>query len=219
MQRSSSDNPMVGSVEGIILAAGLSTRMGRAKLVMQIGGVPILLRVVASALKSALHAVTLVLPPGEEAYLSALGSLSGHPRLRQVVNSTPELGMSSSLRVGLASVSRTSSGGMIVLADQPWLSAQVIDHLVGIFLRASDKIVVPTVHARRTTPVIFPAALFPELMAETGDVGGRNVVNKFIDRIVTCEVGGSYDDSDIDTPEDLQNIVQRPAVSFSRWPG
>lgn len=190
--------------------------MGRAKLVMQIGGVPILARVVDSALKSALHAVTLILPPEEKAYLSALGPLASHPRLRQVVNPTPELGMSSSLRVGSASVSGTSSGGMIVLADQPWLSAQVIDHLVGIFLRSADKIVAPAVHGRRTTPVIFPASLFSELCTETGDVGGRNVVNKFSDRIVTCEVGASYDDSDIDTPEDLQENSDKSGVSVSR---
>jgi molybdenum cofactor cytidylyltransferase len=197
---------MVGSVEGIVLAAGLSTRMGRAKLVMQVGGVPILARVVGSALKSNLNAVTLVLPPKAEGCLSALGSIADHPRLLHVVNLNPELGMSSSLRVGLAAVRGTSAGAMIILADQPWLRAQVIDQLVGVFLQAPTKIVVPKVHGRRTTPVIFPAVFFPQLMNETGDVGGRNVLNKNRDRIVTCEVGGSYDDADIDTPEDLKKL-------------
>jgi hypothetical protein len=41
-------------------------------------------------------------------------------------------------------------------------------------------------------------------MNETGDVGGRNVLNRHCDKIVYSELGSGYDDSDFDTPEDVK---------------
>jgi molybdenum cofactor cytidylyltransferase len=65
---------------------------------------------------------------------------------------------------------------------------------------------VPLVMGRRTTPVIFPGMLFPELMDETGDIGGRNVLKRHADQVVELEMGQEYDDTDLDTPEDLEKI-------------
>ena len=52
-------------IEGIILAAGLSTRMGVPKLTLEIEGIPIIRRVVRAALESELHRVILVIGPSD----------------------------------------------------------------------------------------------------------------------------------------------------------
>ena len=117
--------------------------------------------------------------------------------------------MSSSLRKGIEAVDAGASGAMIILADQLWLTASVINRLLDSFLSLPEMIVAPRVKGKRTTPVIFPASLFGQLMTETGDVGGRNVVNDNLDKLVQIDMGSHYDDADVDTPADLNELRRR----------
>jgi molybdenum cofactor cytidylyltransferase len=193
-------------IEGIILAAGLSTRMGVPKLALEIEGIPIIRRVVRAALESELHRVILVIGPSDSRVKEALGPVATDPRLLQVVNSHPQAGMSSSMHKGLESLDHEAAGVMILLGDQPGITGDIINKLLAAFRRAQTKIIVPYVLDRRTTPAIFPATLFPELMEEAGDIGGRNVLKRHADQVVELEMGQEYDDTDLDTPEDLDKI-------------
>jgi molybdenum cofactor cytidylyltransferase len=193
-------------IEGIVLAAGLSTRMGVPKLTLEIEGIPIIRRVVCAALESELHRVILVLGPSDSGVKEALGSMAIDPRLSQVVNRFPQAGMSSSMRTGMKSLVREAAGVMILLGDQPGITGYIINELLAAFRREQTKIILPLVLGRRTTPVIFPATLFSELMEETGDIGGRNVLKRHADQVVELEMGQEYDDTDLDTPEDLAKI-------------
>lgn len=200
---------MTCTVEGIILAAGLSTRMGAAKLTLELDGVPVIARVVRAALASSLSRVILVVGPDSAGLILALGSLAEDVRLSRVVNPTPERGMSGSLHAGVCAVQPDAVAAMVILADQPFLSAEVIDGLVAAYCHHREKIVRPGVRGRTTTPVIFPADLFPQLLATRGDVGGRDVVNRNRDRVVEIEMGSAYDDTDLDTPADLKKAAAR----------
>lgn len=202
MQRTTTTN----KIDGIILAAGLSTRMGAPKLTIEIEGTPIISRVVRAALASELHRVILVVGLTDSRIMEALGPVAEDPRLSRVVNPHPEAGMSSSMRKGMESVDHEAAGIIILLGDQPGITGNIINELLAAFLREQTKIIVPYVLGRRTTPVIFPASLFPELMKETGDIGGRNVLKRHADLIVELEMGQDYDDADLDTPEDLEKI-------------
>jgi molybdenum cofactor cytidylyltransferase len=193
-------------IEGIILAAGLSTRMGRPKLTLEINGIPVIRHVVRSALASELHRVILVTGPSDPRAMEALGPLAEDPRLLRSVNPFPQAGMSSSMRKGMESVDHEASGAMILLGDQPGITGTIIDRLLAGFRRDRTKIIVPLVLGHRTTPVIFPASLFSELMEETGDIGGRNVLKRHAELVVELEMGEEYDDTDLDTPEDLDRI-------------
>jgi molybdenum cofactor cytidylyltransferase len=193
-------------IEAIILAAGLSTRMGVPKLTIEIEGVPIIRRVARAALESELHRVILVIGPSDSRSVEALGPEVNDPRLLQVVNPYPQAGMSSSMRTGMKSIDSEAAGVMILLGDQPGITGDIINELLAAFRREQTKIIVPVVRGRRTTPVIFPATLFPELKEEAGDIGGRNVLKRHADQVVELEMGQDYDDTDLDTPEDLDKI-------------
>ncbi|MBI5569683.1 MAG: nucleotidyltransferase family protein [Desulfomonile tiedjei] len=195
--------------EGLILAAGLSSRMGEQKLLLDVGGVPMLVGVVRAAMTSSLRRLVVVLGRSSTDLVDALGHLSRDPRLTVTVNRNPEHGMSSSLRAGIASITPSAAGVMIVLGDQPFLTSDVIDRLIDAFRADPGKIVVPCVMGRRSNPVIFPADLLPDLTRTRGDVGGRFVLKRNADRIVRIEMGDRYDDSDVDTPEDLQRLTQK----------
>jgi molybdenum cofactor cytidylyltransferase len=180
--------------------------MGKPKLLLEVDGKAVVAHVVAAALDSALHRVILVTGPSPVDMVRSLGAWAANVRLRFATNPQPERGMSSSLRVGLEAIDSACGGVMIVLADQPRLTPKLVDHLIRVFCSDPEKIVVPTVSRRRTTPVVFPADLIPELMQASGDIGGRNVVNRYPHRVVECEVGPWYDDIDVDTPEDLERV-------------
>ncbi len=196
-------------IQGIILAAGLSTRMGQPKLLICLDGSPLLSRVAQAAIDSSLDRVILVTGPTGAMLTDLTGSPATLSRLHVVSNQHPELGMSSSLRLGMSAVDPRSLGVMVILADQPWLTHKVIDELVAGFMRDTRKIVAPAIRGRRTTPVVFPAELFDDLKAQRGDVGGRNVVIQNLDKVVEIEMGSYYDDTDIDTPEDLKHAESR----------
>jgi molybdenum cofactor cytidylyltransferase len=106
----------------------------------------------------------------------------------------------------MESLDREAAGVMILLGDQPGITGNIINILLAAFLNERTKIIVPLVIGRRTTPVIFPAAVFPELMEETGDIGGRNVLKRHANQVVELEMGQDYDDADLDTPEDLDKM-------------
>ncbi len=199
-------------VEGIILAAGLSTRMTYCKLEAEIEGVSVIQRVLQAALNSELNGVVLVTGPAELSCVEVSGDDSTLSKLEKVANLNPERGMASSMRKGLEALKSDTAGAMVLLADQPGISPAIINKLLEIFRAHPDKIVVPFVLGRRTTPVIFPAALFPELNSITGDVGGREVLVRHAEKITAAELGNLYDDTDVDTPEDLDKIRQTFAM-------
>jgi molybdenum cofactor cytidylyltransferase len=197
---------MEAIVEGIILAAGLSTRMGFPKTLFDFDGDTIVGRVVKASLGSGLHKVVLVTGSPVPASVGPIAAEAGS-RLSVAVNPNPADGMSSSLRIGLGGVSSQASGAMILLGDQPFVTAEAIDRLLSAFALDVEKIIVPVIRGRRTTPVIFPALLFPELMSAKGDIGGRDVLRNHPAEIVRVEMGSGYDDTDLDTPEDLRKLT------------
>jgi len=191
---------------GIVLAAGLSTRMGRPKLMCQLYGQPIIFRVVACALESLLHCVIVVTGHPENAVEGGLLELTVDPKLKLVRNQDPAAGMASSIITGMSALSDKPDGVMIVLGDQANLSTFVLDRLMEGFLSYPTSIVVPTVHGRDTTPVVFPERLFPDLRRLSGDVGGRSIVSREKSAVVRIELGGVYDDTDVDTEDDLERL-------------
>lgn len=193
-------------VEGMVLAAGLSTRMSYCKLEAEIKGMPLVQHVVNSALNSKLDRVVLVTGARDFSYIEDSFNAPLLSKFHRVKNPFPESGMASSMRTGLEAVGPGIAGAMVILADQPGISAEVINELIAEFSRDNNRIVVPYVYGRKTTPVIFPADLFPELGRVTGDLGGREVLAANAGRITGVELGTLYDDTDVDTPEDLDKI-------------
>ncbi|MBI5248549.1 MAG: nucleotidyltransferase family protein [Desulfomonile tiedjei] len=199
-------------VEGIVLAAGLSTRMSYCKLEAEIEGVPLVQRVVQAALNSELDRVVIVSGTHDFSCLDTFGRHSNLSRLHMIANLHPERGMASSMRAGLEAVRQAVAGAMVLLGDQPGISTAIVNALLEEFRRNPDRIVVPFIFGRKTTPVIFPASLFPELANTTGDVGGRGVLARNAERISGVELGTEYDDTDVDTPEDLDRIRKNFAM-------
>ncbi len=201
----------MAGVGGVILAAGRSTRLGgeRPKQLLEIGGEPLVRRIAGAALGSRLDEVVVVL--GHRA--RAVGAVLGDLGVRTVENPDYADGQSTSVRAGLAALSPSVAAAMFLPVDQPLLTSDTIDRLI-VAWRASDgSIAVPVSSGRRGSPVIFGRELFFELEALRGDTGGRSLLPRYEDRIVTVEVEDPAELADVDTVEDLRRIIPAPAPS------
>lgn len=195
-------------VDGIVLAAGRSVRMGQPKLLVEIGGRPIIRHVIDNARNSRLRDLIVVTGPDYGDIMNAFNSPPEITGLRHCVNPNPGAGMAGSLRIGMAALDRSCRGALIVLGDQPFVTSDFIDRMLDAHMTDPSRIVVPTVRGRRSTPVLFPANLFSEVMSVRGDVGGRGVVQAHADRLLELETDSDRHHMDIDTPEDLAAAVR-----------
>jgi molybdenum cofactor cytidylyltransferase len=194
------------NIAAVILAAGRSTRMGGPnKLLAELGGKPLVRTVTEQALASKASDVIVVTGHQASEVEKALAGL----RVKFVRNPDFAAGMSSSVKAGIAAVSRDADGAVVGLGDMPLIDAQLIDRLIDAF--APDQgnlIVVPVSDNRRGNPVLWSRRFFDELMTLDGDIGARHLIAKHSEAVAEVVVEGHGAFLDIDTPEALADARQ-----------
>lgn len=198
----------------IVLAAGSSSRMGAHKLLLPLGGRPLVAYAVAAACASAAEPVVVVLGRDADDVRAAL------PPGRYVTMVNPDYasGMASSVRAGLRALraagggrgrkpDSSTAGALIALADQPLAGADLFDALLRAATEYPDEIVAARYDGRRGNPVVFPAALFAELERVEGDEGGRGVIARHPDLLRVIDWPDPRAALDVDRPEDYARVV------------
>jgi len=185
-------------ISAVVLAAGLSRRMGRPKPLVKLKGKTILQHVLGNLRASGVDEIVVVLGYKAE---EIFPTLEGED-FRVVVNPDYAQGMSNSLRRGLRAVDNQAQAVLIALGDQPRISSGIIKLLLRKYSQGSHQIVVPTCGGRRGHPVIFGRKYWPELLALEGDVGGREILRRHGDDVLAVEVADPGILQDIDGPDD-----------------
>src|ERR1700761_9415335 len=127
-------------VSAVILAAGASTRMGRAKQLLPLGETTLLARAIENVRAANLDEIILVLGASAEAIQQRLPPSP----VKMVVNPTYGQGMASSLRAGLSCVEASSDAALIVLGDQPFVQPQTLHQLIDGYRKTQAPIVLPS---------------------------------------------------------------------------
>jgi molybdenum cofactor cytidylyltransferase len=190
------------SVHVIVLAAGASTRFGSPKQLVRLNGRPLLHLAVSRAVEVAGQAVTVVLG----ANAAELAPLLRHTPAAVVINREWAEGLGSSVRAGVARVPATADATLLILADQPAVTAQDLLRLVGTWRRQPQCIVAAHYAGTTGVPAIFPREDFPALCALRGDAGARALLKRGGERVVRVPLQSAA--IDIDTPEDLLKLQQ-----------
>jgi molybdenum cofactor cytidylyltransferase len=190
----------VGELHVIVLAAGASTRFGSPKQLVRLNGRPLLHLAVSRAVEVAGQAVTVVL--GANAV--DLAPLLRHTPASVVINRDWAEGMGSSVRTGVARVPATADAVMLMLADQPAVTAEDLKRLIGTWRRQPQCIVAAHYAGTAGVPAIFPREDFPALSALRGDAGARALLKRGGERVVRVALQSAA--IDIDTPEDLLKL-------------
>jgi len=193
-------------IAGIVLAAGTSSRLGSAKQLVRAGGQYLLDHVLDAALASGLDRIVLVLGHRSEEVSAALKERADRDRLRVLVNPAYRDGMSGSLRTGIKSVQDAFPAVMILLGDQPFVRAELIDLLIRRFQSSGKDICAPVCRGRRGHPVIIGRRFFDAVMSITGDIGARQVLGSNPQRVLGVEIFDSRIFFDVDTREDIKRL-------------
>lgn len=176
-------------IDGIILAAGLSSRMGCNKLLLPYKDKPLLQYTLDIAADLPLARCILVTTAATAAGVRIPTGM------RVIYNTRPEEGQSSSLRLGLAQAD--GDGYLFFTADQPLLDKAVVERITAA--AGPEHIVVPRCHDRLGNPVFFPAIYRSALAALRGDTGGRIVRETFAARCVYIDIADAAALLDVDT--------------------
>jgi molybdenum cofactor cytidylyltransferase len=191
---------------GIVLAAGASQRMGSPKQLLPVGGRPLLEGVVAAACASRLDQVVVVLGANADAVRAAVA----WGRARTVVNDEHEQGMSTSLQAGVRALDAAVDRAVVILGDQPEVSAELIDRLLDAQERSGRPAAALSFDGLLHPPVVLRRDLWPNLMALQGDVGLRALIRARPELVAAVAMSTPLQHPvDIDTPEDLARLRER----------
>jgi len=192
------------SVAGVVLAAGTSTRMGGPnKLLFDVGGEPLVRRSVARALAAGLAPVVVVL--GHEAE-RVRAQLEGVP-CRTVMNAEYARGINASLKAGVAAVPATAEAVVVMLADMPFVTADMIAALVQRYRAGVTRppLVISEYEGINAPPMLYDRALFAELQQMEGEGCGKQVVKRHRTEAAVVQWPAAAL-SDVDVPADYERV-------------
>jgi molybdenum cofactor cytidylyltransferase len=195
-------------IVAVVLAAGLSRRMGSFKLLLPWKGSSTVIGQVVASLEAAGLApseiVVVIGHRGEEVALA----LAGRP-VRTITNPCVEGEMFSSIRAGLGSLGTEGvEAALICLGDQP----QMLPTTVRVVLAAGEatrwnRVVIPSYHMRAGHPILLPRALWPAILrasSATATPTLRDVLDAHRELIEYVTVDTATVLADLDTPEDYE---------------
>ena len=144
------------AIYAVVPAAGLSRRMGRPKLLLPLGGKPVIARLIEALNHSEIRTRAVVLRRGDGPLLEAVKAAGAWAI--QPEDDPPE--MRKSVEIALSAIEekfspKPADGWMLVPADHPVLSARVIEQMIEAWQRTTAGILVPVSNGRRGHPTIF----------------------------------------------------------------
>lgn len=189
-------------VAAIVLAAGLSTRMGGdvPKPLLPWGRHTVVQQVLEILIEAGLAAGHIVLVVGHSR--QALEDVTAVYGVQWVFNPDYASGeMLSSLQAGLQAVPAGCAGALVVLADQPQMQAAVARQVMDAFETGGrQQIVIPSYTMRRGHPVILPRWLWPEILSLPAGATLRAALAGHDDAIHYVMVDTPTVLADLDTP-------------------
>jgi molybdenum cofactor cytidylyltransferase len=189
-------------IAALILAAGMSRRMGQPKVLLPWTRKHTILEHIISQLSLArVDHITVV-----------TGNRAGEVRRRAaaqgvevVHNPDYETGeMLSSLKAGLKALPAHIAAALVVLGDQPRIQPRVVNQLAMAYAEGRGPIVAPRFESQRGHPILIDRRYWQEFLALPADAAPRDVINHYKDQVAFVDVDTDSILGDVDTPEDYQ---------------
>jgi molybdenum cofactor cytidylyltransferase len=196
-------------IPGVILAAGLSLRMGQPKALLRCGieGRTFVHQLALTLSAGGVAEVLVVGRPADEALRGEVDRLP--VPARYVANAAADGGQLTSVLAGLAVADRPGVSAMLITpVDAPLIAIPTVSTLIRGFQSTRAPIVRAVHRGRHGHPVIFGRQVFDELRAADLNVGARAVVRAHADLIVNVEVDDPGVLGDVDTPGDYRTMLE-----------
>jgi len=191
----------VDEIAAVVLAAGLSTRMGKPKMVLPWGKSSIIGTVVATLTNSGLKHIIVVTGGSSQEIADALYGFS----TQIVFNPMHENGeMLYSIQIGLSVLPSTIRAALVVLGDQPQTQIDVVQSVIKVFQTKQANLIIPSFQMRGGHPWLVGRSLWPEILALTPPATMRDFVRDNATSIHYLSVNTATILADVDTPEDYE---------------
>ncbi|MBN2471170.1 MAG: putative selenium-dependent hydroxylase accessory protein YqeC [Anaerolineae bacterium] len=192
-------------VAAIVLAAGMSSRMGKLKVLLPWGKQTVLDAIIRQLHIARLSEIVVVTGRESDRVASHAAQYAAHV----VHNADYASGeMLSSLQAGLRALDSRVSAALVALGDQPQIQSYVVARMLDAYARQGSKLVIPSFQMRRGHPVLFDRSLWQPLLELPADGMPRDVVNAYQDQIVYVNVNTDSIIRDIDTLEDYRAALR-----------
>lgn len=200
-------------VSAVVLAAGLSTRMGgQPKPLLPFGDGTVVEHILTVLSACSLHELVLVTGHGHEAFERLLA----HWNVCTVFNPQYASGeMLSSIQVGLGSLSTDSDATLIVLGDQPALSAPVVERVIAAYRQGRGSIIIPSFQMRRGHPILIGRNHWQNILRLEQGQTLRDYMRIVGSEICHVEANTPTILRDMDTPEDYRRELAQYAVGLA----
>ena len=196
-------------IPAIVLAAGRSTRMGRAKALLPIGpGETFLSRIVRTLRDAEVDDVVIVIGHEPQEIVADI-ERRGLP-VRFALNPDFDKGQLSSLVAGLNVIDRPGVlASLITLVDVPLISPATVRAVVDRYRATRARIVRPVAGGRHGHPVIVDRALFDRFRAADPALGAKIVVRQHASAEGEVEVADPGAFQDVDTPDEYEQLLTK----------
>ena len=194
-------DPARSRVAGILLAAGTSSRMGTNKLLLEIGGQPLVARVARAALAGGIDPLVVVLGHDPMPVRDALARINCH----FVVNPEHLTGQSSSVAAGIAGLPADIAAAMVLLADMPFVSAEMVRGLLERRRESGARLVISRYGEVQAPPALYERSLFGELSRMSDGRCGREVIARHREE-AEAMIWPEERLADLDMPADVERV-------------
>lgn len=190
-------------ISAIVLAAGSSSRLGRAKQLLLFKGKSLIQKCIENLFEIGINKPVVVLGARFEEINTHL--LRHFPEIQIRKNTAWEKGMAGSLQTGLSGLTAEYDAILICLSDQPLIPSAHYINMMDSF-RKSRKMIVSSYNDDLGVPAIIPKKYFKEIMNLSGAKGAKYLLRKYKDEAlyIPCPEA-AYD---VDTEEDYRRIVE-----------
>lgn len=190
-------------IAAVVLAAGMSSRMGRPKMVLPWGHSTVIAQVVSVLQAAGLDRIVVVTGGAEKEVAAALESLP----VQLVWNPDYADGeMIRSLQVGLRALPAEIEAALMVLGDQPQIEVKVVKDLVAAYQERPAALILPSHGKRRGHPWVIARSLWGQVLALQPPASLRDFIRQQTDSIQYLVVDTASVLQDMDTPEDYQRL-------------
>ena len=184
-------------ITAILLAAGQSKRLfNQNKLIKNYKGKLLINHVVQSIIKSKIEKLIVVL--GFE-YLKVNKKINKNKKIKFVINRNYTRGISSSIKCGLKKISNKSDGFIIVQADMPKISKNILNKLYKEIKTNKKEIFVPIKNNKIGNPIGFKLSMINQLKKISGNRGAKFIIkrNKSKIKYIRTKSLGIFKDIDL----------------------
>ena len=194
------------AVGAVVLAAGMSTRMGKPKVLLPWGDKTILEHIIEQLLRSRIEEILVVTGANGDEVKRLLEPYG----IRTVHNRGYKTGeMLSSLQTGLRAMPDYVAATMIVLGDQPRLHPRTLYKLQWAYAAGASELIAPSYQMRRGHPILIGRRYWQEILQLQRGMAPRDVINAHADEIAYVQMNDDSVIRDVDTPEQYQEERRR----------